>query len=268
MTLPDAMGGSWDAVVRTMQLLAGFACAIVAAEHAQMWRRGVIDAVWRPEVLAPWWGWRRVFMQSPLPRAVPWLQFVLAGVLVVGTMFAERAALSGALAAAGLAATVWLSALRVRGTMNGGSDGMLFTVLVGLACATWPSAPPRLAQGAMVFVAAQLLLSYVRAGLAKAAQRSWWSGEALGHFLAIPAYGVPAWVPRSSWLLRLVSPALVLFELAAPVVLLDLRACLIYSAVAWCFHLATAVIFGLNRFLLAWSAALPSVWFAVQLLHA
>jgi hypothetical protein len=36
--------------------------------------------------------------------------------------------------------------------------------------------------------------------------------------------------------------------------------------VAWCFQLATAVVFGLNRFVLAWSAALPAVWFAARLI--
>jgi hypothetical protein len=38
-------------------------------------------------------------------------------------------------AAALLAFTGWLSALRFRGNVNGGSDAMLFTVLGGLAVA-------------------------------------------------------------------------------------------------------------------------------------
>jgi hypothetical protein len=164
--------------------------------------------------------------------------------------------------------TLWLTAVRFRGTVNGGSDGMLFTVLVGLAVATAPMATPRLAQGAVLFVAAQLLLSYFRAGLVKARQPAWWTGEALRSFLAIPAYGVPAWVPQAPALLRVASVMVILFELAAPLALFNTTACLIYSAVAWCFHLATALIFGLNRFLLVWSTALPSVWFAVHLLQS
>jgi len=74
-------------------------------------------------------------------------------------------------------------------------------------------------------------------------------------------------VPRQHRVLSVASVAVMFFELSAPAALLGVRACLIYTAVAWCFHLATAVVFGLNRFLLVWSAALPSLWFAVQLLH-
>jgi hypothetical protein len=68
--------------------------------------------------------------------------------------------------------------------------------------------------------------------------------------------------------LRVVSIGVIAFELAAPIALVSTSSAYLYTAVAWCFHLATAVVFGLNRFVLAWSAALPAVWFAARLLHA
>jgi hypothetical protein len=120
------------------------------------------------------------------------------------------------------------------------------------------------AAGGLLYVAAQLLLSYPRASVVKLRQREWWNGVALGAFIAILPYGVPAWLPRSSAVLRVARCSVVLFEIAAPVALFNERSCLICIAVAWCCHLATAVVFGLNRFLLALTAALPSLLFAAQ----
>lgn len=255
-------------VVHAMQLLAAIACLLIGLEHKALWRRGVIADIWSPAVLNAWWGWRRPLMVPAVFRVLPWVQIALAAVLMLASFGEARYAALSSVTAAALAGTLWLTALRFRGTVNGGSDGMLFTVLLGLAVATWPSGQTRVAQAGVLFVAAQVVLSYLRAGLVKARQPDWWNGEALRSFLAIPAYAVPTWVPQTPTLLRVVSVGVVLFELAAPVALLDARACLLYSAVAWCFHLATALVFGLNRFLLVWSAALPSVWFAVHLVQA
>ena len=123
-------------------------------------------------------------------------------------------------------------------------------------------------EGGVLYIAAQLTLSYARAGIVKAKERSWWSGHALSSFLALPAYGVPAWVPRrmpdDRLLLRLASVGVIGFECLAPLAWLDPVACLALIAVAFTFHAATAALFGLNRFLLAWTAALPSLWYAVH----
>jgi hypothetical protein len=87
-------------------------------------------------------------------------------------------------------------------------------------------------------------------------------------FLALPAYGVPAWVPRQlphdALVLRMASAGVIGFECLAPVAWFDPMACLVVIGVALAFHAGTAVLFGLNRFLLAWSAALPSLWYAVH----
>jgi hypothetical protein len=264
----EGVSATWSAVVRTMQALAAVACFTIAVEQDAMWRRGLLNSVWRADVLTSWWGWRRRFMTSGVLRQLPWVQMMLAATLLLNAALPDHLPYSGSLSATMLAISLWLTALRFRGTVNGGSDGMLFTVLVGLAVATSPLASPRLAYGAVLFVAAQVVLSYFRAGLVKARQPAWWTGEALRSFLAIPAYSVPTWVPQMPLLLRTLSVAVILFELAAPLALFSTTACLLYSAVAWCFHLATALIFGLNRFLLVWTAALPSVWFAAYLIQS
>lgn len=250
-----------------MQVLTALAMIVVALEWQGMQASGVFRDVWREETLREWWGWRRLLMRDGITKAIPLVQMSLASLLLLASMLDDRRDAMGAMAAAGLAVTVWHTAVRVRGTMNGGSDGMLFTVLLMLALATAPVAT-RVQHAAVLFVAAQVLLSYMRAGLVKARERDWWNGTALAAFLAIPAYAVPRWIPRSPVLLRVVSIGVIAFELAAPIALVSTRAGYMYTAMAWCFHLATAVVFGLNRFVLAWSAALPAVWFAAQLLHA
>ena len=264
------MSGSvaeFDTVCRLMQVLAALAMIVAGLEWQAMQAGGVVREVWREATLRRWWGWRRLLMTDAVTRSIPIVQVTCATVLLLAAMLDDRRDPMGSLAAAALAFTVWHTAVRVRGPINGGSDGMLFTVLLSLTVATAP-VPHRVQQGALLFVAAQALLSYVRAGWVKVRERDWWTGHALAAFLAIPAYGVPRWVPRHPALLRALSPVVMLFELAAPVALLSVPAAYAYTAVALVFHVATAVLFGLNRFLLAWSAALPAVWFAAHMTRA
>lgn len=198
---------------------------------------------------------------------------VFTGILAVQLLSAFTLALApgtaaGCVAAAMLAFITWLSAVRFRGNVNGGSDAMLFTVLGGLTVAQLPGVAPVVHEGGVLYIAAQLTLSYLRAGIVKAKERSWWTGEALAAFLALPAYGVPPWVPRrlpnDAWVLRVVSVAVIAFECVAPIAWVTPAACLAVIVAAFLFHAATAVLFGLNRFLLTWSAALPSLWYAVH----
>lgn len=261
-----SLGTDFDTVARLMQALTSLAMVVVALEWQAMQRSGVVRAVWREPILRSWWGWRRPVMREGVTRAMPWVQVSLATLLLLAAMLDDRRDPMGSIAAAGLAVTIWHTAVRVRGTINGGSDGMLFIVLLMLALATAP-VPARVQHAAVLFVAAQVLLSYMRAGFVKARERDWWNGTALGVFLDVPAYGVPLWIPRPPLVLRVVSVGVIVFELVAPIALFSPSAAYMYTAVAWCFHLATAVVFGLNRFVLAWSAALPAVWFAARLLH-
>lgn len=250
-----------------MQGLTALACAVVGYEWHVLVRGGTVDAVWRVPILHEWWGWRRALMAPRVMASLGLLQLALGALLLVAALWPSAFAALGPVASAGLAVTVWLTAVRVRGTLNGGSDGMLFTLLLGLTVATWPGAPARIATGAVVFVAAQVLLSYLRAGLVKVREPAWWRGDALRAFLAIPAYGVPSWVPRNTWVLRAVSVVTMAFELSAPVALSGPRAALSVGVAALGFHAMIAVVLGLHRFLAVWAAALPSVWVAQALLH-
>lgn len=243
--------------------VAAVAAAVNALELLTIHRALSDLGVWRAPLLSPQWGvWRRL-LGARVFAAVLVAQLALAVM-----MAAAPGTTAGCLAAATLAFTGWLSALRFRGNVNGGSDAMLFTVLGGLAVAQLPNVAIAVHEAGVLYVAAQLTLSYVRAGIIKVKERSWWSGQALSAFLALPAYGVPAWVPRSvpkdlMWL-RVASVGVIGFECLAPLAWFSPVACAVVIGVALAFHTTTAAVFGLNRFLLAWGAALPSLWYAVH----
>jgi hypothetical protein len=242
---------------------AALASTVNALELLRMRRAWADGGVWRASLLAPQWGVGRWLLGERAFTGVLFAQLTAAAVLALAPNSA-----TGSIAAGLLALIGWLSALRFRGNVNGGSDAMLFTVLGGVMVAQLPGVSPVVHAGGVLYVAAQLTLSYVRAGLVKAKEPSWWRGDALAAFLALPAYGVPAWVPRTlpqhARLLRVLSAGVIGFECLAPVAWLHPMACAAVIVAAFAFHAATAMLFGLNRFLLAWSAALPSLWYAVH----
>lgn len=158
-------------------------------------------------------------------------------------------------------ATTLLTAIRFRGTYNGGSDSML--VIVALTVALARTAPgSALALGALAYAAAQVVLSYFIAGVAKLQDPAWRRGTALIQLVALPQYRVP---PRAARLLarpaiaRLAGYVMLAFELLSPLALLHPIPCVVVLAIGAAFHLANALTFGLNRFLWTWLAAYPAV---------
>jgi hypothetical protein len=114
------------------------------------------------------------------------------------------------------------------------------------------------------YVAAQLVLSYFVAGSVKLRQGAWRDGSALSALL-----GARQYAPSPSRALRvasgpvapLASRALVLFECAFPLALCGRPYCLVLMAIGAAFHVVNARVLGLNRFLWAWLAAYPALWF-------
>jgi hypothetical protein len=155
------------------------------------------------------------------------------------------------------ALVVWLAlalalaqALRFRGSYNGGSDAMTLVVLLGLAIARSFDASIGLA-----YIAAQLVLSYFLAGVFKLRDPSWRDGSALHALLSAPQYrDTPLRVPRVA------GYAVLGFECAFPLALLDARLCAAFALIGLVFHVLNARVLGLNRFLWAWLAAYPALF--------
>jgi hypothetical protein len=250
-------------VIDATAWLAAVATAIAAIEllvvHRALGERGVFA----------WSVLRRELHRAPRPiRVVADAMFGTRGTLV---LLAVQLAAAIALPFVDHPATAWLAlactiaiAVRFRGTYNGGSDAMLVVVLLGLAVARsgWPRA-------GLAYIAAQLVLSYVIAGFAKLGDARWRRGQAFEILVELPAYGVPA---RLAALLsrpavgRLGAIATLAFECGFPIAFVNRTACIATLAVGAAFHLGNAIVFGLDRFLWAWLAAYPALWFTARTL--
>lgn len=153
---------------------------------------------------------------------------------------------------------------RFRGSFNGGSDYMTTILLSALSVAAYFQTE-KVMMGALWYIALQSILSYFLAGLVKIKQPLWRNGHALKAFLHSPNYNAPEVLKT---LLQERKTALVLAwiimmaELLFPLVLFVPKTMtLAILLTAFLFHLNNVWLFGLNRFLLAWLATYPAIYF-------
>lgn len=156
-----------------------------------------------------------------------------------------------------------LISLRWRGTFNGGSDYMSLILLLALTVASL-SDSSSVKTGALCYIAIQSCISYFRAGLAKFKERDWINGTALPIFTQSGIYGA---TPALGALFKIrplglvLSYGVILFELAFPLALLNSKLALVFIGGGALFHFSNALVFGLNRFFLAWLATYPALYF-------
>jgi hypothetical protein len=157
---------------------------------------------------------------------------------------------------------------RFHGPYNGGSDRMGLLVLCCLTLALF-APDERWRAVAFGYLAAQLTLSYFVSGWVKIINPDWRSGIALRDVFSFSAYPVGenlrglADYPR---LMRVMSWAVMGFELVFPLCLAARPALIAGLVVAATFHFANACLFGLNRFFWIWLSAYPSLlWFQERL---
>jgi hypothetical protein len=201
-----------------------------------------IEFFWIPE-----WGWE--FLRPEIPRFIRPLLKSNRLLLTVRLLAAIGALLFGEpLFIAILLLSTWGIAIRWRGTFNGGSDAMTFLILAAwLVAACFPS----LESVCLLYVAIQLVLSYFVAGIAKAINPQWRSGEALSYFFAQSGFKIsPQTSLALSWLLLLI-------ECSFPLAFFAPK---LFVIMAIAFHVANVYIFGLNRFFFAWLAAYPALF--------
>lgn len=150
---------------------------------------------------------------------------------------------------------------RFNGPYNGGSDRMGALILACLTLALWLP-EQKWQELAFGYLAIQLVLSYFIAGWVKLKNPEWRSGRALNDVFLYSAYpasqNIRGWAnaPR---LLLLMSWAVILFELLFPLTLVNPYILATGLLIAASFHLANALLFGLNRFFWIWIAAYPSL---------
>lgn len=142
-------------------------------------------------------------------------------------------------------------------------------ILYCLTLSHWlPEGPA--AQAAFGYLAVQLILSYFISGIVKLANPAWRSGHALCDVFAFSAYPVAEnlrSLQSRTRLLQSASWAVIAFEVTFALALTSSLALILALTLATAFHLANAVLFGLNRFVWIWLAAYPSIlWLQTQVL--
>lgn len=150
---------------------------------------------------------------------------------------------------------------RFQGPYNGGSDRMGLLALWCLAL-TQTLPVPQWRELAFGYLGVQLMLSYMISGWVKVINPDWRSGRALRDVFQFSAYPVSenlrSWADRPR-MMAVMSWLVMGFELAFPLTLASQPMLIVGLAVAASFHLANAVLFGLNRFFWTWLSVYPAI---------
>jgi hypothetical protein len=155
--------------------------------------------------------------------------------------------------------------LRTRRQIGGsGAEQLTFIVLVtfGLVLlAGGGEGARRLGDG---FVAAEVSLAYFASGVSKAVSPVWRRGEAMTGILAMEGCGIPglaALLTAHPALDRAMCWSVIGWEMTFPLVLIaPLPLMIALLAMGVVFHVACAVLLGLNRFVWAFCGCYPAVW--------
>lgn len=228
------------------QRLLGLGISLQSAEllstrHSHA-RGGVLEG---PPV-TPWLGLRLVLaltlVAAPMPP-LSWLAVIVHALLLLNS--------------------VWLT-VRSRGPVCGGSDSMFFQVQLGLLIASLGFLEPALVKLGLGWIAAQSVLSYFLAGVSKLRSAGWWNGRALQNLLGSEGPYVlfaPARRLASSRLVcAVLGGGMIALELVFPAVLiLPIEGKAALLTLGLLFHLANALLLGLNRFVWAWAATYPAL---------
>jgi len=154
---------------------------------------------------------------------------------------------------------------------NDGSDQMSVIISISLFIA-FLFHDPKISAISLYFIAAQSIVSYVIAGLAKMLSKKWRNGTAIFQIMNTETYGSE----RISLYLHRASPVIasvmawnvMLFEaLFFTVVILPYPYFLIFLLWGLFFHFYNAVIMGLNNFFWVFLATYPAVIYANIALH-
>ena len=159
--------------------------------------------------------------------------------------------------------SIWLT-VRSRGPVCGGSDSMLFQVQLGLLIASCGFLEPVLIKLGLGWIVAQSVVSYFLAGVSKLRTAGWWNGRALKRLLRSDGpyriFAPARKLASSRPFCAVLGGGMVLFELVFPAVLiLPSEGKLVLLTAGCAFHVANALVLGLNRFVWAWVATYPAI---------
>jgi hypothetical protein len=164
--------------------------------------------------------------------------------------------------------STWLVSIRWRGLFNGGSDSMTIVVSIGLFFTRATLDHPAISKYAFAYIALQLTLSYWLAGWVKLKNPEWRNGTAMPVFLKTPRYDSPPKMIRGLFenpqRSKAISWIIIAFECAFPLAWWSPTFCILFLSFAFIFHVLNFWVLGLNRFVFAWLAAYPALYFWSQ----
>ena len=153
-----------------------------------------------------------------------------------------------------------------------GSDQMVVIVLASLTIASFRVWDEGVAVVCVIFVAAQVMISYLTAGVAKLVSPIWRRGEAIPAILRTASYGTEAagiWLVKRRGVAQALCLSIIAMECLLPfAVLTGVPGAWIFVAGGSLFHIGIAVLMGLNTFLWSFLATFPAVLFTARLLEA
>jgi hypothetical protein len=152
-----------------------------------------------------------------------------------------------------------------------GAQQMNLVLGAGLLLGFNPWVRPLTGVICLSFIAAQSMLSYLASGLAKLVSPVWMKGDALLKIMATTAYGSELGYQLASInprVTRILCVATVLAEAAFPLLLFAPKwVMLAFFLWGASFHLANAVLMGLNTFVWSYLATYPAIYFTWTCLH-
>jgi hypothetical protein len=157
---------------------------------------------------------------------------------------------------------------RRRVTASDGAEQMTMLIMFAAFLATLPVADGRTVEVAVYFIAAQAVLSYTAAGLAKAVSPVWRSGNAVPLIISSEAHGhsgVSSFLTRLPVAGRALTISVIVFECSFWLALVgpwQLTAAIFLAGIG--FHLGCALTMGLNSFLWAFPATYACVLYTAQ----
>jgi hypothetical protein len=151
---------------------------------------------------------------------------------------------------------------------NDGADQMCLIVLLAAAIARVSMAHSAVLEAALWFIALQACLSYATSGIAKLSGRAWRDGTGLVGILSTRTYGMPALatlLARSPVLATGVSWIIIAGEALFPLVfVVPDRWIPALLAGGLAFHVACAIVMGLNTFVWAFAATYPAIYWVTS----
>ncbi len=161
-------------------------------------------------------------------------------------------------------ASLMIQYYQFQGLFNGGSSSMSHQVALALNIGFFLNHLNLSGKFVLYYIGIQGIFSYWIAGIVKLIEPDWRSGHTLRQILLFSNYQIPLKfkiIAQNHLMTLIASWVTIIFELFFPISLLNKNLLYFFLFSFFIFHIMNAIVFGLNRFIFAWLAAYPAIYF-------